>query len=87
MFPLDRESFPQTQGRYSVAAVASCYWLLNIGLPLRIISEPWLQVSGAPSAGVLLVISALAQLGAILIFIGIAWRRVRAPSHPAPGVS
>jgi hypothetical protein len=87
MFPLDRASFPDTQGRYSVASVGWCYVLLNIGLPLRIVSEPWVQSGGSPFASGLLILSALMQLFAIFIFIGIAWRRVRAPARPAPGVS
>jgi hypothetical protein len=34
----------------------------------------------------MLVLSAVAQLAAIVLFAFIAWRRVRAPARPAPGV-
>jgi len=87
MFPLDRVSFPATQGRYTLAGTGWCYVLLNVGLPLRIISEPWVQSGGGAFAGSLLVVSGIMQLCAVLIFISIAWRRVRAPARPAPGVS
>jgi hypothetical protein len=87
MFPLDRESYPATQGRYPVAAPLWSYYLLNVGLAVRIIVEPWFQLSGASVLGsTLLVVSALMQLAAILVFVGIIWSRTRGPRRPAPGV-
>jgi hypothetical protein len=87
MFPLDRERYPATQGRYPAAAPLWCYCLLNVGLVLRIVVEPWFQLGDAGVFGsALLVGSALMQLAAILIFVGIIWSRTRGPNRPAPGV-
>jgi hypothetical protein len=87
LLPLNRERFPHTQGRYPSSAVYACFALLNGGLALRLLAEPWYQLGGHPPlAATLLAISAIAQPAAIAIFVGIAWQRVRAPSHPAPGV-
>ena len=83
MLPLDRERFPQTQGRYPVAAPALCWWMLNGGLVVRVIAEPLQQLASAPSVALsaLLDASAVAQLAAIAIFAGIAWHRIR-PAIP-----
>lgn len=87
MLPLNRERFPATQGRYPPGVAYVCFALLNGGLVLRIVAEPWFQLGGkSPVAGVLLVLSAIAQLLAIAIFVNVAWHRVRGASHPAPGV-
>jgi hypothetical protein len=86
MLPLNRARFPQTQGRYPPSAPYVCYALLNGGLLLRAITEPWLDVRGGTVAAVLFAISGIAQLAGIVIFVAIAWLRVRAPSQPAPGV-
>lgn len=83
MLPLDRERFPQTQGRYPVAAPALCWWMLNGGLVVRVIAEPLQQLASAPSVALsaLLDAAAVAQLAAIAIFAGIAWHRIR-PAIP-----
>ena len=87
MLPLNRERFPETQGRYPSALVYACFILLNGGLALRLIAEPWFQLGGRPPvAAIALVIAALAQPAAIALFVFIAWQRVRPPSRPAPGV-
>lgn len=83
MLPLDRERFPKTQGRYPIAAPALCWWMLNGGLVVRVIAEPWQQLANPTSAGlsVLLDAAAIAQLAAIAIFAGVAWHRIR-PAIP-----
>ena len=87
MFPLDRERYPATQGRYPAAAPLWCYYLLNVGLVVRLIVEPWIQLTRTGILGsALLVASATMQLAAILIFVGIIWSRTRGPQRPAPGV-
>lgn len=87
MLPLNRERFPDTQGRYPARLVYACYALLNGGLAMRLIAEPWFQLGGRPAgAAAILVIAAFAQPAAIVLFVYIAWQRVRAPSRPAPGV-
>ena len=87
MLPLNRERFPETQGRYPSALVYACFILLNGGLVLRLIAEPWFQLAGQPPVAALaLAVAAVAQPAAIALFVYIAWQRVRAPSRPAPGV-
>lgn len=87
MLPLNRERFPATQGRYPVGVAYACFGLLNGGLVLRLLAEPWYQLGGArPLAALLLALAAVAQPLAIVLFVMVAWQRVRAPSHPAPGV-
>jgi len=87
MLPLNRERFPATAGRYPSALVYACFCLLNGGLALRLLAEPWFQLAGRPPlAALALALSALAQPAAIALFVYIAWQRVRAPSRPAPGV-
>lgn len=88
LLPLNRERFPATQGRYPSALVYACFALLNGGLALRLIAEPWFQLAGQPPVAALaLAIAAVAQPVAIALFVFVAWQRVRAPSRPAPGVS
>jgi hypothetical protein len=87
MLPLNRERFPQTQGRYPSLLVYVCFALLNGGLAFRLLAEPWYRLGGhdAPAAA-LLAVAAIAQPAAIVLFVGIAWQRVRPPSRPAAGV-
>lgn len=77
MLPLDRQRFPQTQGRYFRWMPWTIYVLLNSGLIARIVSEP--NAAGSDLARTALALSAIAQLGAILIFAALAWLRVKAP--------
>jgi hypothetical protein len=80
MLPLNRERFPASQGRYPPGAAFACFGLLNGGFALRVVGEPWYQLGGAPiAASVVLVIAAVAQLIAVLLFVAIAWQRVRGP--------
>lgn len=88
MLPLNRERFPATQGRYPSALVYVCFALLNGGLALRLLAEPWFALAGRPPlAALALILAAIAQPAAIALFVIVAWQRVRAPSRPAPGVS
>jgi hypothetical protein len=87
MLPLNRERYPLTQGRYPQWAPALCFWLLNGGLAVRIVTEPaYVLAMHTALFAIVLDLAALAQVAAIVIFIAIAWQRVRGPSHPAPGV-
>lgn len=84
--PLARERYPKTQGRYPPAAPYVCYALLNGGLLARVAGEAWWSTSALPAAGAVFVLSTFAQTFAVIVFAMVAWQRVRAPSHPAPGV-
>jgi hypothetical protein len=87
MFPLDRERYPMTQGRYPAAAPLWCYYLLNVGLVLRVVVEPWRNLWGTSlSSALLLGLSGIMQFTAIIIFVSIVWSRTRGPNRPAPGV-
>lgn len=82
--PLDRTRFPKTQGRYDLWMPWTIYALLNIGLVMRLISEP--LVASFMLARTALFVSAVMQFAAALIFVALAWSRVRPPSRPAAGV-
>jgi hypothetical protein len=84
MLPLDRESYPETAGRYPAGAPLLVYSLLNGGLLLRIVCEPLLATGLVARTG--LLIGSIAQLLAVIVFAGVAWRRVRAAARPVPGV-
>jgi len=85
MLPLNRSRFPRTQGRYPRRMVAACFTLLNGGLVLRLVGEPWYQLGGATvAAAALLLVSAVAQPLGIAIFVIIAWQRVRPPTTSRP---
>lgn len=52
------------------------FWLLNIGLPLRAIFEPWSAAHpGEPSWG--LALSAVLQWGAGMAYVVMIWGRVK----------
>jgi hypothetical protein len=59
------------------------YYLTVGGLALRVIGEPWLWRSPNALAQFLLVVSALAQLAGITVFVFVIWRRIR---QVTPGV-
>ncbi len=85
MLPLNRARFPDTQGRYPKGMAAACFVLLNGGLVLRLVSEPWFALGAKPAvAAGLLLVAAAAQPLAIAIFVVIAWQRVRGPASPPP---
>ena len=82
--PLNRERFPETQGRYARWMPYTIYALLNGGLVARIFSEP--AIATVAFARTVLAASAIAQVLAIVLFVALAWMRTRPPSHPARGV-
>ncbi len=55
-----------------------CYGLLNAGLAVRLLIEPLNGYRPSAVLGTLLVIAAVLQVAAVLLFVGLAWRRVRA---------
>ena len=55
------------------------FWLLNIGLALRLAAEPMQVVRPGPAWAAALIASAWIQWLAIILFITNSWRRVRAP--------
>lgn len=71
MFPRYSAEHPRGSERLGWATFA----LLNVGLLLRVIAEPWHAVSGR--GGPLLVGSALLQLLAGWIFVVNTWPRIR----------
>ncbi len=82
MLPLNRQRFPATQGRYPGGAVVACFALLNGGLLIRIIAEPWFLLGAKPPlAAALLIAASFAQTIAVVVFVAIAWQRVRGPSR------
>ncbi len=76
--PVNREKFPENRGRYPAATVRVIFTMLNVGLALRVIFEP-LADRGGPAQlySAMLVLSALLQLAAVILFAAIAWVRVR----------
>jgi hypothetical protein len=84
MLPLNRDAYPDTAGRYPKRVPIVMWALLNGGLALRIISEP--LAGEGTAARTVLALSGCMQLAAVLLFAFVAWRRVRAPARPAPGV-
>ncbi len=83
MFPLMRGVHPETRGRYHLPTVYGVYYLTVGGLALRVAGEPWLWRTAHPAARFLLILSALAQLGGVILFAFAIWRRVR---EVTPGV-
>ncbi|HEV2262117.1 MAG TPA: hypothetical protein VGR69_07530 [Candidatus Rubrimentiphilum sp.] len=75
--PVNRERFPQNRGRYPVDAVRWIFLFLNVGLLLRITFEPLADTEHAAILSGILIISAALQLAAVLLFVTIAWSRVR----------
>jgi hypothetical protein len=84
--PLNREAFPETQGRYPRRVPETIFALLNGGLAIRLVGEPLALTGEAPLLRPLVIVSAFAQFAAIVLFGYIAWQRVRRPPNPAPGV-
>jgi len=73
MFPSHSRELPR--GRNDIAIAV--YVLLNAGLVLRAVVEPWQTVDPRPILGALLVASAVAQWLAGVGFVIHAWPRVR----------
>lgn len=73
MFP----KYSQTQPRGDDRLNWAVYVLLNLGLGLRVVSEPALSLTQAPLAGWALVLSAVLQWLAGLGFVVNTWARVK----------
>jgi hypothetical protein len=74
MFPV----WSKTQPRGPNTPTWACYGLLNAGLLVRLLAEPLNSYRPHAVLGALLVIAAVLQVAAVLLFVGLAWRRVRA---------
>ncbi|GAB4528430.1 MAG: hypothetical protein Fur0018_14510 [Anaerolineales bacterium] len=72
MFPKFTREAPRRSDRVSWAV----FGLLNLGLALRAVAEPW-HSAGHRLAGWLLVVSALLQWLAGLLFVWNVWPRVK----------
>lgn len=79
LLPLNRQAFPETQGRYPERVARTAFIMLNVGLPLRLIVEPLHDAHATFLTAVLLILSAVLQVGAICIVAWIVWKRVYAP--------
>ena len=73
MFP----PWSKAQPRGPDAPTWLCYGLLNGGLLLRLVAEPLNGYRPAPLLAAVLVVSAVMQVAAVWIFVGLAWTRVR----------
>lgn len=73
MFPRHSPTMPRGDPIPAVAA----FVLINAGLLLRVIAEPWQAVRPSGTAGALLFASAMAQWLAGLAFAVQAWPRVK----------
>ncbi len=77
LLPANRARFPQTQGHYPERVARSSFYLLNIGLILRLVGEPLLAVGVV--VRFIVVVAAVLQVVGIAAFAWIAWQRVFAP--------
>lgn len=73
MFPIITRAKPRGNEQLGWAS----YGLLNIGLLLRVIGEPLVATRPESGFGWLLAVSALLQWLAAVIFVVLAWPRVR----------
>lgn len=71
MFPRYSADRPRGSGRLGWAG----FFLLNGGLIMRVVAEPWHAVTGR--GGTALVVSAALQLFAAIAFVANTWPRVR----------
>lgn len=71
---------PGTKARPGAARIA--FGLLNVGLLLRLVAEPLGLLVPAPPLAPALVLSALLQAAAAVVFVGSIWERI-APPRPA----
>ncbi len=74
MFPI----ITRAQPRGNIYLGWASYILLNVGLMLRVIGEPLTSVRPNAGFGWLLAVSALLQWLAAVIFVLLAWPRVKA---------
>lgn len=73
MFPIIRRDNMRGDPRLAWAV----FGLLNAGLVLRIICEPWRTINPNAVNGIGLVFSALLQVAAAYLFMVVCWPRVR----------
>lgn len=79
LLPLNRQAFPETQGRYPEIVARTSFIMLNVGLPLRLIFEPLNDAHATFLTAALLILSAVLQVSAICIVAWIVWKRIYAP--------
>jgi hypothetical protein len=77
--PLNRGRFPAAQGRYPEPLALASYYLLNVGLVMRLVCEPWYTIQETTLGSALLLASAVLQMLGIAAFAWIAWQRVFPP--------
>ena len=73
MFPIITRARPRGNERLGWAS----YILLNVGLLLRVIAEPLTSIRSEAGLGWLLALSALLQWLAAVLFVILAWPRVK----------
>jgi hypothetical protein len=73
MFP----KYSRTMPRGRDALAWTTYWLLNVGLLLRVLAEPFMAISPSTLWGYLLVIAAILQWLGGLAFVVNTWPRVK----------
>ena len=73
MFP--KYSVPRPRGNETLGWAT--YWLLNVGLLLRVVGEPLVAVQPTADAGWLWAASAVLQLAAGWAFVANTWARVK----------
>ncbi len=73
MFPKHSREKP----RANVALAWAVYILINVGLLMRAIAEPWHAQDSGDASGLLLVLSAILQWLAALFFVINTWGRVK----------
>ena len=73
MFPRHPDHPPRGNPMIGWAA----FTLLNVGLALRAVGEPWSDFGGP---GAILVGAAICQFTAVVLLVGLLWPRVRGPT-------
>ena len=73
MFPVISKKSPRGSPALAWAAIIS----LNAGLLIRMVFEPWRALQPTALNGYALVLSAVLQVGAAILFVGVSWARVR----------
>ena len=79
LLPVNRARFAETQGRYPEGRARFSFYALNVGLALRLFSEPWFSRQPSPAGSAFLYLAALLQVLGIAAFASIAWQRVFPP--------
>lgn len=73
LFPIVSRAAPRGNERLGWLS----YACLNVGLLLRVISEPWMAIRPQSGLGWLLALSAVLQWLAAVLFVILAWPRVK----------